>query len=147
MHTPHTPLESNSLTLTNIIIQNENPKSVVFIGNSFFYYNNGIHKPTLGMVKANKELGKGHRFRNITINSSSLEWHDIESYVTNERIGSFSITSKNKYKRYDPENYQLAILMDCSQCPIHPDRKDLFNFYVDEHTNTCLLYTSPSPRD
>ena len=76
----------------------ENPKSVVFIGNSFFYYNNGIHKPTLGMVKANKELGKGHRFRNITINSSSLEWHDVESYVTNERIGSFSITSKNKYK-------------------------------------------------
>ena len=111
----------------------DNPKSVVFIGNSFFYYNNGIHKPTLGMVKANKDLGKGHRFRNITINSSSLEWHDIESYVTNKRIGSFSITSKNKYKKYDPETYQLAILMDCSQCPIHPDRKDLFNFYVDEH--------------
>ena len=39
----------------------ENPKSVVFIGNSFFYYNNGIHKPTLGMVKANKDLGTGHR--------------------------------------------------------------------------------------
>ena len=114
----------------------ENPKSIVFIGNSFFYYNNGVHKPTLGMVKANKSLGKGHRFRNITINSSSLEWHDVESYVTNNRIGSFSITSKNKYKRYDPENYQLAIMMDCSQCPIHPDRKDLFNFYADEHSKT-----------
>ena len=114
----------------------ENPKSIVFIGNSFFYYNNGVHKPTLGMVKANKSLGKGHRFRNITINSSSLEWHDVESYVTNDRIGSFSITSKNKYKRYDPENYQLAIMMDCSQCPIHPDRKDLFNFYADEHSKT-----------
>ena len=37
----------------------ENPKSIVFIGNSFFYYNNGVHKPTLGMVKANKNLGKG----------------------------------------------------------------------------------------
>ena len=30
--------------------------------------------------------------------------------------------------------------MDCSQCPIHPDRKDLFNFYVDEHTNTLKKY-------
>ena len=142
----------------------ENPKSVVFIGNSFFYYNNGVHKPTLGMVKANKDLGKGHRFRNITINSSSLEWHDIESYVTNEKIGSFSITSKNKYKKYDPENYQLAILMDCSQCPIHPDRKDLMqgSYLGPEFSNEeikeffdrvgaeyefCLLYTSPSPRD
>lgn len=114
----------------------ENPKSIVFIGNSFFYYNNGVHKPTLGMVKANKNLGKGHRFRNITINSSSLEWHDVESYVTNPLIGSFSITSKNKYKKYDPENYDLAIMMDCSQCPIHPDRKDIFNSYTDEHSKT-----------
>ena len=116
--------------------QVENPKSVVFIGNSFFYYNNGVHKPTLGMVKASPALGKGHRFRNITINSSSLEWHDIESYVTNEKIGSFSITSKNLYKKYEPEKYDLAIMMDCSQCPIHPDRKDLFNFYVDSHSQT-----------
>mgnify|MGYP001403458346 FL=1 len=116
--------------------QVENPKSVLFIGNSFFYYNNGVHKPVLGMVKANESLGKGHRFRNITINSSSLEWHDVESYVTNEKIGSFSITSSNKYKRYDPEKYELAVMMDCSQCPIHEDRKDLFNFYVDKHSKT-----------
>ena len=121
-----------SVTFTEV----ENPKSVLFIGNSFFYYNNGVHKPLLGMVKANKSLGSGHRFRNITINSSSLEWHDVESYVTNEKIGSFSITSKNKYKRYQPESYELAIMMDCSQCPIHQDRKDLFNFYVDSHSKT-----------
>jgi len=114
----------------------ENPKSILFIGNSFFYYNNGVHKPLLGMVRANESLGKGHRFRNITINSSSLEWHDVESYVANERIGSFSITSKNKYKKYDPEKYDLAIMMDCSQCPIHEDRKELFNFYVDAHSKT-----------
>ena len=36
----------------------ENPKSVLFIGNSFFYYNNGVHKPVLGMVKANESLIK-----------------------------------------------------------------------------------------
>ena len=121
-------------------VQTNDLDSLMFVGNSFFYYNNGVHKPTLGMVKANKDLGKGHRFRNITINSSSLEWHDVESYVTNQKIGSFSITSKNKYKKYDPENYQLAILMDCSQCPIHPDRKDLFHFYVDEHSKTLKKY-------
>ena len=118
----------------------ENPKSLLFIGNSFFYYNNGVHKPVLGMVKANESLGKGHRFRNITINSSSLEWHDVESYVTNERIGSFSITSNNKYKKYQPEKYQLAIMMDCSQCPIHEDRKDLFNYYIDRHSKTLRDY-------
>jgi hypothetical protein len=133
-------LTSNSLSSETIPLLKspkvENPKSVLFIGNSFFYYNNGVHKPVLGMVKANTALGKGHRFRNITINSSSLEWHDVESYVTNEKIGSFSITSSNKYKKYDPENYELAVMMDCSQCPIHEDRKDLFNYYVDKHTQT-----------
>ena len=133
-------LTSNSLSSETIPLLKspkvENPKSVLFIGNSFFYYNNGVHKPVLGMVKADKTLGKGHRFRNITINSSSLEWHDVESYVTNEKIGSFSITSSNKYKKYDPENYELAVMMDCSQCPIHEDRKDLFDYYVDKHSKT-----------
>ena len=35
-----------------------------------------------------------------------------------------------------PEKYELAIMMDCSQCPIHEDRKELFNFYVDTHSKT-----------
>ena len=77
----------------------DNPKSVLLVGNSFMYYNNGVHKPLLGMIKAEASLGKGHRLRSITINGSSLEWHDVESYVTNPNIGSFSITSKNKYKK------------------------------------------------
>ena len=138
-------LTSNSLSSETIPLLKspkvENPKSVLFIGNSFFYYNNGVHKPVLGMVKANTALGKGHRFRNITINSSSLEWHDVESYVTNEKIGSFSITSSNKYKKYDPENYELAVMMDCSQCPIHEDRKDLFNYYAVSYTHLTLPTT------
>ena len=98
-------LTSNSLSSETIPLLKspkvENPKSVLFIGNSFFYYNNGVHKPVLGMVKANTALGKGHRFRNITINSSSLERQAVESYVTNQKIGSFSITSSYKYKKYD----------------------------------------------
>ena len=31
-------------------------------------------------------------------------------------------------------------MMDCSQCPVHPDRKDLFNFYVDHHSKTLREY-------
>ena len=27
-------------------------------------------------------------------------------------------------------------MMDCSQCPIHEDRKELFNYYVDKHSKT-----------
>ena len=114
----------------------DNPKSVLLVGNSFMYYNNGVHKPLLGMIKAEESLGKGHRLRSITINGSSLEWHDVESYVTNPNIGSFSITSKNKYKNYKTKGFDLAILMDCSQCPIHPDRQELFNFYADKHVTT-----------
>jgi hypothetical protein len=114
----------------------DNPKSVLLVGNSFMYYNNGVHKPLLGMIKAEDSLGKGHRLRSITINSSSLEWHDVKSYVTNPNIGSFAITSENKYKKYKTQGFDLAILMDCSQCPIHPDRQELFNFYADKHVRT-----------
>ena len=29
----------------------------------------------------------------------------------------------------------MAIMQDCSQCPIHPERKNLFHDYVEKHSN------------
>ena len=74
----------------------ENPKSILMFGNSFMYYNNGVHNPLVKLIRATEELGKGHKIRLITINGSSLSWHDVNSYIKNPNIGSFSINSKNQ---------------------------------------------------
>ena len=113
----------------------ENPKSILMIGNSFMYYNNGVHNPLVRLIRASEELGKGHKIRSITINGSSLSWHDVNSYINNSNIGSFSISSKNVLSNYDFTGFDMAIMQDCSQCPIHPERKDLFHDYVEKHSN------------
>jgi len=113
----------------------ENPKSILMIGNSFMYYNNGVHNPLVRLIRANEELGKGHKIRLITINGSSLSWHDVSSYINNPNIGSFSINSKNVFNEYDFKGFDLAIMQDCSQCPIHPERKYLFYEYTKKHSN------------
>ena len=113
---------------------NENPKSLLMIGNSFMYYNNGVHNPLLRLIRADNKLGKEHKIRSITINGSSLSWHDVDSYINNTNIGSFSINSKNELSKYKFSGYEMAIMQDCSQCPIHPLRQDLFHEYVAEHS-------------
>ena len=115
--------------------RDENPKSLLMIGNSFMYYNNGVHNPLIMLIRASGELGEGHRIRSITINGSSLSWHDVNSYIKNPNIGSFSISSKNVLNKYDFSGFDMAIMQDCSQCPIHPERKDLFHDYVEKHSN------------
>ena len=53
------------------------PKSVAYIGNSFFYFNNGIVSHLSPMVA---EGMKGHPYRSsmITISGSGFDWHDID---------------------------------------------------------------------
>jgi len=113
---------------------NENPKSLLMIGNSFMYYNDGVHNPLIKLIRADDELGEGHKIRSITINGSSLSWHDVNSYINNPNMGSFSISSKNVLNKYKFTGYKMAIMQDCSQCPIHPQRKDLFHKYVAKHS-------------
>tara|TARA_B100000700_G_scaffold42626_1_gene43780 strand:- start:35381 stop:36181 length:801 start_codon:yes stop_codon:yes gene_type:complete len=131
----HLPIVASSLSPIIKESKVQNPKSILMIGNSFMYYNNGVHNPLVRLIRANGELGKGHKMRLITINGSSLSWHDVGSYIKNPNLGSFSISSKNILKKYDFEGFDMAIMQDCSQCPIHPERKDLFHDYVAKHSD------------
>ena len=63
--------------------------SLMFVGNSFFYYNNSLHNYLNQLVKNDKSI-ESLKQRSITINGSSLSWHPLESYLDNKNIGSFS---------------------------------------------------------
>ena len=41
----------------------QNPKQILMVGNSFLYYNNGMHNPLVRMIRADKELGEGQKKR------------------------------------------------------------------------------------
>ena len=76
--------------------------------------------------------------RSITINGSALSWHDVESYLDNPNIGNFKIDTNNdnQYVPYPDTNIDAVIMMGCSLCPIHPERKQSFKKYVKEHAMT-----------
>jgi hypothetical protein len=113
------------------------PASVIYIGNSFFYYNNSMH----GMVSQMVGEGmKGFKYRgsSVTISGSGMDWHDVDSYFRPNGIGKYSFVGDNKVVFNPPvvPLFEAAVMMDCSQCPIHPTLKSVFTEYAKKHSDT-----------
>jgi hypothetical protein len=112
------------------------PKSAIFIGNSFFYYNNGIHGHLRSIIGA---ADKKQPFRGtmVTISGSGLDWHNVEAYFQPNGIGRYSFVGDNKvqFNKLD-KLFDIAIMMDCSQCPVHPDLNKIFVEFSKKHSDT-----------
>ena len=56
----------------------EHPHSAIYIGNSFFYYNNSLHNHVTALIRA---ADPKYRFRStsVTISGSGSDWHDVGS--------------------------------------------------------------------
>ena len=104
------------------------PKSEMFIGNSFFYYNNGMPGHlTLLEKAADPEHKQDYRATMVTIGGSGFDWHDVESYFRPDAIGRYSFDDHNNVVFNKPgKQFDAAVMMDCSQCPIHPTLKPIF---------------------
>ncbi|MDI1261687.1 MAG: hypothetical protein PS018_00320 [bacterium] len=108
------------------------PRTEIFIGNSFFYYNNSMHSHVLAMQRAADPANKAaYRATSVTISGSGIDWHDVESYFRPKAIGSYSFDDQNNvnFNKLD-KLFDVAIMMDCSQCPIHPVLKSVFTEYT-----------------
>lgn len=66
----------------------EIPHQVLFIGNSYFYYNDSLHNHVRRMVAEGRgEDIDGFDYRSITISGGSLDMHPIAHYMTPGAIG------------------------------------------------------------
>jgi hypothetical protein len=113
-----------------------NPAAVIFIGNSFFYYNNGINGLFNGLRRADDPAAK-LRTTMVTISGSGADWHDVGSYFRPDAVGRYSFDANNTvvFNKID-RLFDVAILMDCSQCPVHPELKSVFTEYMRKHAET-----------
>jgi hypothetical protein len=108
------------------------PKTAIFIGNSFFYYNNGLPGHLSLMEKAaDPEHKLDYRNTMVTIGGSGFDWHDVESYFRPNAIGNYSFDEQNNvvFNKLD-KLFDVAVMMDCSQCPIHPKLKPVFTEFI-----------------
>jgi len=108
------------------------PRSEIFIGNSFFYYNNGLPGHLDRLEKAaDPDHKQDYRATMVTIGGSGLDWHDVESYFRPNAIGSYSFDDHNNIVFTKREKlFDAAVMMDCSQCPIHPTLKTAFGEFA-----------------
>jgi hypothetical protein len=114
--------------------------SVLWVGNSFFYYNNSMHKHVT-------ELGRGLnpsvelRGVSVTISGSGLDWHDVASYLRPDGIGRYSYVGDNQIVFNKPgRQFDAVLMMDCSQCPVHPQLKGIFHDEVKKDSAIVVKY-------
>jgi hypothetical protein len=114
------------------------PRTIMYVGNSFFYYNNSMHNHVLVLSRAaDKENRAAYRSSSITISGSGLNWHDIDAYFKPGGVASYSFVGDNeiRFNKFD-KPFDLVIMMDCSQCPIHPQLGPMFHEWVKKHSDT-----------
>jgi hypothetical protein len=127
------------------------PKTQMFIGNSFFYYNNGLPGHVSLLEKAADPAHKqDYRATMVTIGGSGFDWHDVESYFRPNAVGYYAFDDDNNIVfNTRAKLYDAAVMMDCSQCPIHPKLKTIFTEHakkdsdiVRAHGATPVLFMS-----
>ena len=77
----------------------------------------------------------------VTISGASLDWHDVSSYFRPNALSSYVVAPDKRLisQKYDPL-FDVAVLADCSQCPVHPQLKAEFAEYTRKHANTARQF-------
>ena len=119
--------------------QVSNPARVLFVGNSYFYYNNSLHNHVRRMVGAhNAELDKRIQYKSATIGGASLDHHNIDWLTMPGKIGV-------------KEPFELVILAGNSGDALKDNSRAKFAQTVAEHNKVITsrggktaLYMTPA---
>ena len=137
---------SNLTSLTQPVATKSLPpvqevKSMLWVGNSFFYYNNSMHGHVGQLLNAAGQ--KGNRSTSATISGSGINWHDMEAHFKPNAVGSYSFVGDNEVRFNTFERpFDATMMMDCSQCPIHPKLQSIFYEYAKKHSETLRKHGS-----
>lgn len=125
---------------------NARPSSLLFVGNSYLYYNNSLHDHLLRMVKASGiHEEEAINIKSVTVNDGRLHYHDIAAYLEPGRLGV-------------ADSFQVVILQGHSASALSDPARDRFSRTVSEFAReiaaagaeTALYmthaYVSPHPK-
>lgn len=102
--------------------QVDTPKRVLFVGNSYLYYNDSLHNHVRRMVVAgDPSLEKALQYKSATIGGANLAHHNIDYLTGPGRIGI-------------KLPFELVILQDGSAAPLSEKRRALSMEKIREHS-------------
>ncbi|MBT8106962.1 MAG: hypothetical protein KJP17_01910 [Gammaproteobacteria bacterium] len=118
------------------------PRSFLFIGNSFMFYNDSMHTMFRHIARAaDPENATAYRATSATISGAGLNWHDVESYFRPGALAQYSFVPGNEIRFNDFETlFDVVIMQDCSQCPVHPQLQPIFHEYAAKHSATVVKH-------
>lgn len=109
------------------------PGTVLMIGNSFMYFNNGVDSYAAAICR---DMGFHIGFTMITISGGGLNWHPLECYLRQKGMRSYTPSREgdglNFHDYPDSRIFDAVIMQDNSQGPIHPRLAPLFQDTVRE---------------
>ena len=111
----------------------------MWVGNSFFYYNNGMPAMVMRLMQGAPAADqRPYQATMITMGGSGFDWHDMESYFRPGHVGAYSFDAGNNivFNRAN-KLYDTVVMMDCSQCPIHPTLSRVFTEYARTNSETA----------
>jgi hypothetical protein len=81
------------------------------------------------------------RSSSATISGSGIDWHDVEAHFKTSGMASYSFVGDNevRFNTFD-KRYDGVMMMDCSQCPVHPQLQPIFYEYAGKHSATARKY-------
>jgi hypothetical protein len=102
---------------------------LLYVGNSFYYYNNSLHGHVNRLLAA--ALPKRERDAlqsySITISGGHLKWHNIGAYL-DAGIGDSSFNENNEVvAAADSKRFDAVMMMDCSRCPYDEATRTTFH--------------------
>ena len=82
-----------------------------------------------------------NRSTSLTISGSGLDWHDMAAYLQPDGIGKYSFVPGNKIVFNPPgRQFDTVVMMDCSQCPVHPQLAGAFHATVKKNAAIIAKY-------
>jgi hypothetical protein len=117
--------------------ESEQTKTVLWVGNSFFYFNNGMSGHVAQLIRNSTIADKaGHRNTSATISGSGINWHDLEAHFRPGGVASYSFDENNNvvFNTFT-KPFDVVLMMDCSQCPIHPQLRSIFYEYAKRNSD------------
>ncbi|MEM7276844.1 MAG: DUF4886 domain-containing protein [Pseudomonadota bacterium] len=90
------------------------PKRILFVGNSYFYYNDSLHNHVKRMAEENGPFSKGeYQYKSATIGGARLSHHNLDSLLELGRLGI-------------DEPFDLVILQGGSSEPLTAESRRVF---------------------
>ena len=112
--------------ITNI----EDPETILFIGNSYLYYNDSLHNHFKRMVEEYKnDFDGGASVKSSTIGGSRLKHHDVERLIQPKAISAV-------------EKFELVILQGGSSESLNEANRMEFSYFAKKHIDAIKMNDS-----